>query len=439
MAVVGRIQMETVTELREDPLEEIAESSWLAKAGYDWVAVDVRNQSSLFRWSRLLNSWLNCTPIIARGVDRGIVSLERVSAVERVCHGQEGAVDKIFYMYMCHFLQLHVRLPLDDFAMGVLRLLNVAPTQLHPNSWAYFQAFCVLCQSLYLQPSPLAFLYFYDMRPRQPTKWLSLVSRPSISMLDAFTQSFKHFKDEFFRVVVKEGGRSYFLNAYGSTKFPFSWTGNPWQYKDMSTNELSAADKEVVELLMKFTDKLPTKGLIRIYNSLHPIIYIEGLRKEKAVKVKEAGNTEVPNLHESLVEVHVHGDTKRKPELSARPSRGKDVKKGPKVGMIELSKTTVRKDIEINLSETLINSIDSMEPDHLVRTMVEFGSKALILGRRVGSLYRRELREGNHEKLQDLQGKVDKFAVKKAAWEKEREEWKEEKRRLGTWKVWCLD
>jgi len=65
VAVVGRIPMETVTEVREDPPEEIAESNWPAKADYDWVAADVRNQSSLFWWSRLLNSWLNCTPVIA--------------------------------------------------------------------------------------------------------------------------------------------------------------------------------------------------------------------------------------------------------------------------------------------------------------------------------------------------------------------------------------
>ena len=108
MAVVGRIPMEMITEVREDPPEEIAESSWPAKAGYDWVAADILNQSSLFRWSRLLNSWLNCTPVIARDVDCDIVSLERVSVVERVCHGQEGAADKFFYMYMCHFSQLYV-------------------------------------------------------------------------------------------------------------------------------------------------------------------------------------------------------------------------------------------------------------------------------------------------------------------------------------------
>jgi len=278
-SVVGTsgMSMEVVREVREDPPEELEESNWPAKGGYGWVAGDVHDQSSLFRWSRLLNSWLNCTPVISKGVSRGIVSLKRVNAIDRVCHGQEGATEKFFYMYMCHFSQLHVRLPLDDFTMDVLRALNVAPTQLHPSSWAYLQAFRILCQSLYLEPTPYAFLYFYDTRPRCPATWLSLISRPSISRLDAFSQSFKHFKDGYFKVIVKEGGKSHFLNADGSTKFPFSWTSNPSRYKDMGIEELSASDKEVVGMLLKFVDKLPTKGLVRVYNSVHPIIDIEGI------------------------------------------------------------------------------------------------------------------------------------------------------------------
>ncbi|QCE03846.1 hypothetical protein DEO72_LG8g1875 [Vigna unguiculata] len=194
---MGRIPMDMVTKVREDPLEEIVKSSWQAKAGYEWVAADVRNQSSLFRWSRLLKSWLNCTPIVWRDVRRDIVSLEQ------------------------------------------------------------------------------AFLYFYDTRPRHPTTWFSLVSRSSINRLDTFTQSFKHFKDGFFKLVVKESGRPYFYNDDGSTKFPFSWTDYPWLYKDMKIERLSVEDKEVVETLMKFNDRLPSKGLIRVYNLVHPIVDIE--------------------------------------------------------------------------------------------------------------------------------------------------------------------
>jgi len=98
------------------------------------VAEDVRTQYLLFRWSRLLKSWLNCILIFERGARKDIVALERVSVVDCVCHGQEGDTEKFFYMYMCHFSQLYIRLPFEDFTMGVLRLLNVAPTQLHPNS-----------------------------------------------------------------------------------------------------------------------------------------------------------------------------------------------------------------------------------------------------------------------------------------------------------------
>jgi len=141
------------------------------------------------------------------------------------------------------------------------------------------------------------------------------------------------------------------------------------------------------------------------------------LRKEKATRAKAARSIEVPNLQEPLVEVHVHGVSKRKAELPARPGRGKDVKKvratlrglgssscgkGPKARLIELPKTVVLRDIEINLSETLVNSIDNMESNALVKAIVEFSSKALILGRRVGSLYYRELREGDRSKIEEL-------------------------------------
>ena len=62
----------------------------------------------------------------------------------------------------------------------------------------------------------------------------------------------------------------------------------------------------------------------------------------------------------------------------------------------------MRKDISITLPDTIVNSIDGMDADHLVRTMVEFGSKALVLSRRVGSLYKREVKEGGREKVEEL-------------------------------------
>ncbi|QCE11066.1 Transposase putative [Vigna unguiculata] len=310
MGSIRRIPMERVVEVMEDPPEELAKSNWPAKTGYEWVAAD-----------------------------RDIVAPERVTTVECVCHGREGSAEEFFYMYMCHFSQLHIWLPFDEFTMGVLRLLNVAPTQLHPNSWAYLQAFRLLCMALYLEPSPRAFLYFFVTRPKSPITWLLLISRPGLNRLDVFTQSFKHLKDGFFKIVV------------------------------ISREDLSVVEKDVVDTLMQFSDKMPTKGLVR------------------AVKARAAGNIKVPNLQDSLVDVHVHGGTKRKAELPTRPGKGKDMKKvravmmgagsasgvkGPEAGLVELPETTVQKDIEINVLESLMDSIDNMEPKALVKALVEF-------------------------------------------------------------------
>ena len=98
-----------------------------------------------------------------------------------------------------------------------------------------------------------------------------------LNKLKAFTQSFKHFKDGFFKVVVKLAGQSHFYTADGNTKFSFFWTGNPWRYKVVSREDLSVVEKDVVDTLMQFSDKMPTKGLVRVYNSVHPIIDIEGI------------------------------------------------------------------------------------------------------------------------------------------------------------------
>jgi len=45
----------------------------------------------------------------------------------------------------------------------------------------------------------------------------------------------------------------------------------------MAREELSVADREVVDAVIIFSNKMPTKGLVRVYNSVHPIIDIEGI------------------------------------------------------------------------------------------------------------------------------------------------------------------
>jgi len=64
MSGEGGIQMEVIFYVREDPAKEVAKNNMLTKARYEWVALNVRTQYSLFKCSWLLNSWLGCIPIL---------------------------------------------------------------------------------------------------------------------------------------------------------------------------------------------------------------------------------------------------------------------------------------------------------------------------------------------------------------------------------------
>ena len=131
----GGLFIERQTENREIPANELAESEWPRRVGYEWVAEIPRVTTSKYRWSALLKSWLASVYIFERGADPNTVLVGRTSGIDCVCHGREGAENDFFFMYAALFYKLHVRLPLDDFTMGVLRLLTVTPTQLHLNSW----------------------------------------------------------------------------------------------------------------------------------------------------------------------------------------------------------------------------------------------------------------------------------------------------------------
>jgi len=188
-------------------------------------------------------------------------------ATDRVCHGQENAPHDFFFVYSTFFSHLHITFSFDDFTMRVLRILNVAPTQLHPNSWAILQAFWILCRVFGLKPIPESFLYYYNTHPSTRVGWLSLSSRPGNVRFAAFTTSYKNFKEYYFKVFVEPDGRDLFYNADGMTKFPFHWTEkpNPLDYRFWSS--LTPFDQEILLIVNQLPCRLPTRELIALYGS----------------------------------------------------------------------------------------------------------------------------------------------------------------------------
>ena len=120
---------------------------------------------------------------------------------ERVCHSRENGPQDFFYVYTCLFTYLHITFSFDEFTMGVLRIPNVALTQLHPNSWATFQAFRLICDLCWLRSSHQSFSFYYNSC-LDGMGWLSLSSRPGSILFVLFTLFYKNFKSRYFKIFV---------------------------------------------------------------------------------------------------------------------------------------------------------------------------------------------------------------------------------------------
>jgi len=95
----------------------------------------------MYRWNKTLESFVASMGMVSLDIQKGVVAIKKCSVIANVCHGQEGHESDFFYMYGCLFTDSHVRLHFHEFTMGVLSVLNLVSTQLHPNSWVYLQAF----------------------------------------------------------------------------------------------------------------------------------------------------------------------------------------------------------------------------------------------------------------------------------------------------------
>ena len=241
--------------------EEIAESDLPHRGGYDWVSPEVTRYFSRYRWSSSVETFVTATPVLSASVKEGDIRAVRASAIDNVCHGREAQDGDFFFVYCCMFNDSFVPMPFDEFTMGVLRLLNVAPTQLHPNAWASLQAFRALTEVFRLNPSPKVFLSYYTTHPASPCKWVSLVSKPGEVLFTPFNSSYKYFKDAFFKICIEQPGRHFFFDGE-TPKFPLVWTRNPTVLKAEGRVSLSEDDRKMYSILDQLPRKLPVRQVL---------------------------------------------------------------------------------------------------------------------------------------------------------------------------------
>ena len=130
-----------------------------------WVDPKVVEISSTYKTEVFVTKFLAKHPILKAGGHSHYFSVLPCEPIESVCLGRSNTVPPFFYMYTCLFSDLHVSLPFDKFTMGVLQTLNVAPTQIHPNTWVSLQAFRLLCDVMRLHPTPFFFFLTIPLTP----------------------------------------------------------------------------------------------------------------------------------------------------------------------------------------------------------------------------------------------------------------------------------
>ncbi|RDX90185.1 hypothetical protein CR513_27977, partial [Mucuna pruriens] len=122
---------------------------------YSWVDPDIKKvPSALIRPNSLL------------GMAKAICQRGQWSVTIFPCRGQRPARshEGSFFLSLRHPpVKLGVKLPFTPFKRSTLRVLNVAPTQLHLNNWAFVRAFELLCEDIGRVPSLSIFFWFFAL------------------------------------------------------------------------------------------------------------------------------------------------------------------------------------------------------------------------------------------------------------------------------------
>ncbi|KOM25552.1 hypothetical protein LR48_Vigan118s000200 [Vigna angularis] len=150
----------------------------------------------------------------------------------------------------------------DWSSREVLRTLNIAPTQLHPNSWGYIQAFAVLCQALAIRPTVPLFLRFFRSHLVARRGWVSLISELGDALLELYSQSYRGFTDKFFKVSILDSRRTLFFDEDGSPKFLLYWTQNPLRFTLWSEDKMTIEELEVLSVLTALPRPFSSRQLI---------------------------------------------------------------------------------------------------------------------------------------------------------------------------------
>jgi len=132
----------------------------------------------------------------------------------------------------------------------LLTMMNIVSSQLHPNSWAFFKSFELLCGHLGLEPSINVFTHFYQIKFGKLVGWVSLNATYDGSLFTLYRSSYKFFKTKFFKLRCHLEDTKRYLLFYPNfpPRFLLHWQ-KPTRFKPRVEYQLTLEERETVDII----------------------------------------------------------------------------------------------------------------------------------------------------------------------------------------------
>jgi hypothetical protein len=188
-----------------------------------------------------------------------------------------GEGNESYFVYTTVLEEFGVKIPFTPFEMDVLRLLNVAPTQIRPNCWAFICGFEILCKSLGLEPSVGVFFHFYGTKDVNKGTWIAISAHSGKRMFPTYASNFKkEWRDTFVRV---QGARECSTSSVlvdGVSKFPLRWTSTPLAVKGYDRDAMSPYKRKLVH----FLEEAPLTNIHELLNREGDVVRLNDYLRE---------------------------------------------------------------------------------------------------------------------------------------------------------------
>ncbi|RDX87039.1 hypothetical protein CR513_31532, partial [Mucuna pruriens] len=190
-----------------------------------------------------------------------------------------------FFFYEPVFLKLGIKLPFTAFERSVLRALNVTPSQLHPNSWAFVRAFELLCEDWDRVPSLGVFLWFFSVKKFSKVGWLSLRGRPRRKLLKSFLE-----------ISQGKSGPNILADQSGTPYFPLYWTSQPAVSVTIVRKDLEKWEDEFIAKL----ETLPHLSCSELIHGIGFFVkFLKDLKKQIPQNAEEGTSTPIVAVPEA--------------------------------------------------------------------------------------------------------------------------------------------